>query len=528
MKPLYPRITSTCLSLCLGLLLTACASLPESPPRIESHTLTQTSNSQLGKKIQLAQQNHPGKSGFHLLPNGVDALLARLVLAEKAEFSLDVQYYIWHRDLAGALFAQAMLRAADRGVRVRILLDDVGARANDQTLLTLESHPNIQIRLFNPVASRSFRNLSMLLDFSRVNRRMHNKAFIADNQAAIIGGRNIGDEYFDAPGEVVFGDLDVLSVGKVVPEVSRSFDLFWNAPQSLPIAVVSQSEVAPADNQALKTLQTELSAQLQKQRDTPYITTSKTQLELAISSGDLPLIWGDAKILYDSPDKITQAPEITEGTLLHQLGSADLNIQNQLLIVSPYFIPGKVGVAWLQSLSARGVKVTILTNSLAATDVAAVHAGYQKYRKDLLKAGVTLYELKPDASRQTEKKKPDDDHMIGSSRASLHAKVLAIDRSKVFIGSLNLDPRSVKLNTEIGVLCSSPQLTEQIVDTLEKNIANVAWKVELRKQDTGNSHLVWIEQGSAGTLEQNEDPKVGSWRKFSVWLLQWLPIESQL
>jgi putative cardiolipin synthase len=512
----------------LSLLLAGCASLPDHTQREESYAIAKAGTSELAQKIRTARENHPGKSGFHLLKGGVDALLARLTLAEKAEFSLDVQYYIWHPDLAGAVFAQAMLNAADRGVRVRILLDDIGARANDQTLLALDSHPNIEVRLFNPVASRSFRYLNMLLDFSRINRRMHNKAFIADNQAAIVGGRNIGDEYFDAPGAVVFGDLDVLTVGKVVPEISLSFDRFWNAPQSLPISILVTDKPDDAGHAPLARLQTDLSAYLNTQRNNPYITQAQTQFELALAQGDVPLEWGDAQLLYDVPDKIEQIPEQTTGHLLHQLSAVGPKIKDELLIVSPYFIPGKAGLAWLQGLSARGVKVTVLTNSLAATDVAAVHAGYQQYRRALLEAGVQLYELKPDISHHPHAPKSMISKLLANSRASLHAKVFALDRSAIFIGSLNLDPRSVLLNTEIGVLCSSKELSEDVVSGLEKSIADIAWKVEQRKQENGNSHLVWVEQGSAGTLEINAEPQVGSWRKLSVWLLQWLPIESQL
>ena len=225
--------------LVVTMLITGCASLPEQYERSDSFALQDTASTALGQAGREPLQDHPGQSAFRPLPGGVDALVARMVLAEAAERSLDVQYYIWHDDLTGRLFAHALLRAADRGVRVRILVDDVGTKANDEVLLSLDAHPQIEVRLFNPVASRTFRGLGMLSDFSRTNRRMHNKSFVADNQRAVLGGRNIGDEYFEAHGEVAFGDLDVLTLGPVVAEVSEAFDLFWNAPMSIPIGALT-------------------------------------------------------------------------------------------------------------------------------------------------------------------------------------------------------------------------------------------------------------------------------------------------
>ncbi|HEX2979672.1 MAG TPA: phospholipase D-like domain-containing protein, partial [Anaerolineaceae bacterium] len=267
------------------LLVSGCASLPANIERSETHALSGTETTRLGQIAEVMLRAHPGESGFLPLRSGVDALLARMVLAEAAERSLDVQYYIWHNDLTGRFFANALLRAADRGVRVRILLDDVGARVKDETLLSLDSHPNIEIRLFNPVASRSFRSISMLTDFSRVNRRMHNKTFIADNQRAILGGRNIGNEYFEAQGDVTFGDLDVLTVGRGVDEVSGAFDRFWNALASIPVSALLARSGEPA---SLDALRKELAAFVEAQRDNPYVTSSKSRLAEMIEA-DLDL-----------------------------------------------------------------------------------------------------------------------------------------------------------------------------------------------------------------------------------------------
>ena len=505
------------------LLVNGCASLPADIERSESYALRDTETTRLGQVGQAMLKAHPGESGFLPLRNGVDALVMRMALAEAAERSLDVQYFIWHDDLSGRFFANALLRDADRGVRVRVLLDDVGSGANDENLLSLDAHPNIEIRLFNPVASRSFRGLGMLADFSLLNRRMHNKSFIADNQRAILGGRNIGDEYFEAQSEVAFGDLDVLTVGRSVSDVSDAFDQYWNAPASIPIpALLGRSgEIAGLDD-----LRATLAAFVEAQRDSPYATRARTQLAVRRAAGTDGLFWGKARLLYDDPAKITRAPEDTRGHLLPQFADLRSQIEKELLIVSPYFIPGESGVAVLRGLVKRGVRVTVLTNSLAATDVAAVHAGYQRYRMDLLEAGVRLYELRPGAIEHEREKRGKGG--VSGSRASLHAKTFVFDRRGVFIGSLNLDPRSIQLNTEIGLVCESAPLAEELAGTLEQKIDAIAWRLERIVDASGDARMVWVETGAEGVRQRTEEPEVGFWRSFSVWFLGLLPIESQL
>jgi putative cardiolipin synthase len=505
------------------LLVGSCASIPENIERSESHALSGTETTWLGRMAQPLLKAHPGESGFLPLRSGVDALLARMVLAEAAERSLDVQYYIWHTDLTGRFFANALLRAADRGVRVRVILDDVGVRADDEILLSLDAHPNIEIRLFNPVATRSFRNLGMLTDFSRVNRRMHNKSFIADNQRAILGGRNIGDEYFEAQSEVAFGDLDVMTAGRAVSDVSDAFDRYWNAPATIPVSGLLGRSGETANLDALRTT---LAAFIEAQRDSPYVKRSKSQWEEMLAAGNKGLFWGKAHLLYDDPAKITRAPEDTEGHLLPQFANLGSKVNKELLIISPYFIPGKMGVAWLDGLVKRGVRVTVLTNSLAATDVGAVHAGYQQYREAMLEAGVRLYEIKPDAI-EYEREKPGKSGISGS-RASLHAKTFVFDRRSVFIGSLNLDPRSIQLNTEIGLVCESAPLAEELAGSVEQNLDKIAWRLERKVDESGGAHIVWVETDAKGIRQRTEEPEVSAWRKFSVWFLGLLPIESQL
>lgn len=510
-------IRALTIAACLG--MAACSSLPTNIPVQLSYAVSDSADTRLARFSQpLTQELQPDQSGFRQLGDGTEALLARLALAEMADKALDVQYYIWRDDLTGRHFANALLKAADRGVRVRVILDDIGANADDDVLAAIDLHPNIEIRLFNPVASRTFRGLSMLGDFSRTNRRMHNKAMIADNQAAIVGGRNIGDEYFDASGDVAFGDLDLISVGPVVRQVSDSFDRYWNSRSVMPIAALHTVDAAQ-----LAQLRTDLAAFIHEQRQSPYVQQSLRYLDEKIAAGPDTLFRGQAFVLYDDPAKISQSPENIEGSLITQFSRLGGSIQHELFIISPYFIPGDQGVAWLRGLAQRGVAITILTNSLAASDVSAVHAGYRRYRQQLLQAGIRLYELKPGAvERASELKK----HRVGASRASLHAKTFIFDRSAVFIGSLNLDPRSIQLNTEVGIVCINADMAQQLDQRLRQNLDHIAWRVQLSPDDKGR--LSWHETGSDGDTVYHDEPQTSVWRRMSVWFVGLLPLESQL
>ncbi|MDR5836803.1 phospholipase D family protein [Caballeronia sp. LZ034LL] len=506
------------------LLLGACASLPPQAGRVQTQAFTDTAGTSLGRAFSTSEQAHPGDNAFHLLPNGMDALIARVILSERAERSLDLQYYIWHDDLTGREMAASIMRAADRGVRVRLLLDDLGTNADDRFLLALASHPNIQVRLFNPVANRTFKKLGSAMEFFRVNRRMHNKAIIADNQAAILGGRNIGDEYFGASSTVAFGDLDVLVHGPVVRDVSDAFDLYWNSAAAYPIEhLVGRS----ADPDALRSYRDKLEAYLLAERHSPYVAQVRQRMADVLQAHDEAFSWGKATLLYDDPAKITRAPGDSEGHLMSQFKALDFAPGKDMLIVSPYFVPRSEGVQWLRSMTARGVHVTVLTNSLAATDVAAVHAGYQRYRRDMLEAGVTLYELKPVTSNNEDKMQKQS--TFGSSKASLHAKTYVFDRTRIFIGSMNLDPRSVQLNTEIGVYCESAQAATEVADGIGKQIDRIAWRVEWQDDGAGHQRMVWIDTAADGTTRVlNAEPEVSTLKRAGIWMLGLLPIESQL
>jgi putative cardiolipin synthase len=512
-------------SLILAVLLAigGCATLPVDYERTETAALQDTESTALGKDAQTAMKQHEGLNGFRPIPDGVDAMLMRLSLARSAERSLDMMYYIWKPDLVGRLLGAAVLRAADRGVRVRILLDDLGTNADDNVLMSLDAHPEIEIRLFNPVASRAFRMLGALGDFGRVNRRMHNKAFIADNQRAVLGGRNIGDEYFGAHAEMDYGDLDVAITGPVVNKISSSFDEYWNSPVVYPIKALTGRG---GDNVSLDTLRSQLEAYVESERDSPYAQALRSEAGVAEIGRLDKLYWGQAHLVYDDPAKVTRDSTVTEGRLLPQLEALGLAPKKEIFIVSPYFVPGDAGVAWLAGLAGKGVRVTVLTNSLASNDVTAVHSGYKRYRDALVDGGVRLYELRPEAIKY--KRKDDREHSLQGSRASLHAKTFVFDRRAIFIGSMNLDPRSIALNTEIGVVCDNPAMSETLLGRVEPRLDEIAWRLERDTDETGRKRLVWVEKDKNGVRRLTAEPQVSAWRQLGVWFLGVLPIESQL
>ncbi len=509
--------------LVLAALLAGCASLPAPLQQIPSTALSDTGATRLGRATAPAAAAHPGKTGAYALPDGREAFAARYLLAQTAERSLDLQYYIWRSDTSGGLMAQAVLEAADRGVRVRLLLDDVNTGGFDTTLATLEAHPNIEVRLFNPFASRNWRAAAYLTDFSRLNRRMHNKSFTADNQVSVVGGRNIGDEYMGIEVPVEFTDLDVVLAGAVVPEISASFDAYWNSPSAYPAASLLPA-ASPDEIAAVRSAWDGLRA---SPLAAAYLATvHEMQLVRNAAAGTVPLEWVPARLVHDDPAKVLHPPERKETHMLPHLEAALGVPQRELILVSPYFVPGKQGAQALVDMAARGVNVTVLTNSLAATDVGPVYAGYVKYRSELLRAGVRLYELKRGSLPMGEQDKPRERHGIGgstggSSGASLHAKTFGVDRSRVYVGSLNLDPRSIRLNTEMGVVLESPALAGRLARVVEAEVPANAYELRLAP----NGSVVWIERTGAGEITHNRTPETGVMRLLGVGLMMLLPIE---
>jgi cardiolipin synthase C len=510
---IFTATTSHCSRLLMVLISTIILAACQTPPPImwDSSTaldMEMANQTKLGLAIATGRAAHADKSGIYTLGESRNAFASRMLLAGSAEQSLDLQYYIWRKDITGTLLLKALLDAAERGVRVRLLLDDMNDNELEPLLLALNSHNNVQIRLFNPFIYRSFRIIDYITAFSRVNRRMHNKSFTVDNTVTIVGGRNIGDEYFGASDDLMFSDVDVLAIGPVVADVSTDFDRYWASESSFPLEAII--EETAADSSLLE--QTAAQVKESTQAADFFDALEKDTAINALLQQDLSLVWAATYLISDDPAKGVGKSE-PEDLLSVRLSKVIGTTDSHLTIVSSYFVPTKAGAEALANLAKSGIKVTILTNSLEATDVAAVHAGYAKYRKQLVAAGVQLFEMRAGEQHTNMA-------MFGSSAASLHAKTFAIDSKRIFIGSFNFDPRSANLNTELGFVIESPELTKK----MEQAFADApehAYRVML----TDQGDLYWLEQKDGEEVRYDKEPNTSWWVRFGVSLLAIFPIE---
>jgi len=511
---------------CAGTLLTilslaACGGLPQGGERTASTAMKGNNGTALAGAVRPRVAGQPGQSGLHALADGRDAIAARLVLADAAQRSLDVQYYIWNKDLVGKVLIERLLRAADRGVRVRLLLDDLGTAPSDEVLLAIDSHPNIEVRMFNPVAMRSPRLLGIVTGIGRLNKRMHNKSFTVDGQVSIVGGRNIGDEYFGADEAMNYADMDVAIIGPVVKQVSNEFDLYWNHPASIPIASLSRQNTTPEEFAAKRAA---LAAYRETAGQSEYVEDVRhSEFARQLRSRDISFSWGRATIVNDNPDKVLTSSSKAETHLAPQLREVVDKTKRELFLVSPYFVPGKQGVELLAGVRQRGSRVVVITNSLASTDGVPVHSKYKLYRKALLQAGVELYELKPTAGALHERGSGGLRGPTGSGSAGLHAKTFAFDRRIAFVGSYNLDPRSSKLNTEMGVLFECPGFAKRLPEKTERDIDHNAYRVEL----VGN-RLEWLTREGNNQVRFETEPETSLLKRIKVSILSCLPIEGLL
>ena len=510
--------------LCL-LALGGCASLPDNTQRTESLHYTDTDDTRMGQVVEKRAPAHAeGESGYLVLGNGLDAFVARAVLAQMAERSIDTQYYMLHGDEVGTLFANELLKAANRGVRVRLLLDDIDEGNRDFNIAIYDSHPNIEVRLFNPFARNTGRTMQYITGFGKQTRRAHNKSFTVDNQATILGGRNIGDEYFDHDDNLAFADMDVLAIGPVAKQVSRSFDEYWNSPLSYPITSLVDREPTEADLQAGLQRMAAFEADMQ---DSSYLQRlDNSDLSNQLRDRTIKFIWGEGKVYADPPEKLSQSTGDKDFQMWSQVKPYMAVAQQEVVILSPYFVPGKSGVAFVKQLTDRGVRVRILTNSLASTDVSIVHAGYSRYRKDMLRAGAELYELNQITGKGN--RRAWSRGKIERARSSLHAKAFTVDRQTVFIGSLNLDARSVVQNTEIGVVIDSPEIAAGLAQSFDDNIDEVAFRLTLENDEYGYGSLRWHGMVDGEPVTFEKDPHTTFWRRFGVGFMRLLPIESQI
>ncbi|MCG7348703.1 phospholipase D family protein [Sphingomonas sp. ACRSK] len=508
--------------------------LPPNPKNPSSRIIADVADTALARGAAKESASHPSASGIKLLADAREAFAARVALARAAERSLDLQYYIWHGDRSGTLLLEAVHAAAERGVRVRLLLDDNGISGLDAVLAALDAHPNIEVRLFNPFRIRWPKPIGYITEFSRLNRRMHNKSFTADNSVTIVGGRNIGDEYFGAADGGLFADLDALAIGPIVAEVSDDFDRYWCCGSSYPAARILPGVRKDQRRRLRKRasiVERDPSAKryVQALRDLPLVHQ--------LVEGHLALEWAEVRMLSDDPAKALGS--VHERALLSEKLSAALETaKSELGLISSYFVPGRRGCRTFGKLAREGVAVSVLTNAYEATDVGIVHAGYAPYRKRLLQAGVRLFEMRREARAAPRRRERRRGVRLGvasnfrgsgtgstaalrSGASTLHAKTFTVDRERLFIGSFNLDPRSVALNTELGFIIESSVLAAQVADVFADQVAHLAYEVRIGE----DGELIWIEENGGERRVHHQEPGMRLIPRLALAAAAKLPIE---
>ncbi|MFD1438796.1 phospholipase D family protein [Acinetobacter terrae] len=518
--------TAVLLSCSLIVGIPACTTLPKQTPQpIEYAFDTETKQTSLAQIILPLREQNPNLTGYHVLYDPLEALAARIHLIDKAEKTLDLQYYIWDNDKIGSLALHSIIKAADRGVKVRLLMDDNNAKKMEGIYLALDQHKNIDVRLYNPYRFRHYRAMDMVLDLKRINRRMHNKSFIADNQIALIGGRNMSNQYYNVSDSYQFSDVDVMLVGSASDEIVHSFDEYWNDDYAFPVKQIVNPRHYALRFESLKQQLEQHSQNISVQNYLDLATRSHAFENWLNSS--IQFDWVKAEIVSDSPSKIRSKAK-KEQHLNFQLLNRLKKPEQSVDIISAYFVPEKKGEKMLSELAQNNIQVRVLTNSFKANDVFLVHAFYGKYRKNLLKDNVELYEflsvpetenLNANTEEIAEKAKVS---LKGLSRSSLHAKLMAIDQKQVFIGSFNFDPRSAYLNTEIGVLLDSPNLARAVHQTMDQNLSKYAYKLVLN----ANNKINWKIKRQDGSIKTYfKEPKMKWWQKAGVKIISWLPLE---
>ncbi len=475
----------------------------------------------------VTQVQSPTKSGFMLIHNGVDALASIIYLSNVAEKSLDLQYWSFHQDSSGKLVMYHLLKAADRGVRVRLLLDDFFVGGGNANFDTLARHPNIEVKLYNPISRRKWlRSFSMLINFKIANRRMHNKVFIADNRVAIVGGRNVGDAYYMAKKRFFYRDLDLLAIGSVVQEVSASFDAYWNAKWAVDIKKINKRIIFTIIYRNKRRQLVQHYTQMKKSRYWHHLRQSTIVRKL--QNADQHFVWAVYKVLYDPPSKVRRFRKRNKHYIEYAMTQHMKQAHSSIKIISPYFVPQWSGMRWIKQLRKKGVDISVLTNSFAANDFSLSHGAYQRYRIELLKSGVKLYEFKRGALKETRKK---ISWLKKKPASYLHAKSIIIDDRFVYVGSVNYSPRSKRLNTEISIMIDSRVIAAKLKETFAtlSNNSN-SYQLSLKRDyqnfeyddDEKIYQIVW------GTKNRTTEPEVGFLKHLSISLLSLLPIENLL
>ena len=514
--------------LALAAALSGCSSLPPRQEQIPTSALADTADTPLGVLAAASlDEAGPGESGFRLLPTGDFAMDGRLALARRAVRSLDVQYYHLHNDSVGLQFLRELRDAAGRGVRIRLLVDDLYTGGEDELFRSFAAVPNVEVRLFNPLPSRGGsvgpRIVASLHEFSRINLRMHNKLFIADNRFSISGGRNMAEEYFMRSSEANFIDMDVIAAGPVVREQSQVFDRYWNSSVVYSVQeVVAAMAPAVADSASVERFDEMVTAAPPEFLPQTSDPLGRVSVDFELSAGRMALHYATAQVFADTPYKGTlRNPGDTLSTVNRSVLEELATARSSILIASPYFIPGKAGMKYLQDAIARKLRVSVLTNGVGATDEKLVYWRYSKYRLEMLKIGVLLYEVSPTLAHEVGLF-----GAFGLSFRRLHAKVAVIDRQRLFIGSMNFDPRSAWSNTESGLMVESPQLANQVADLLNEN--GNAGIYRLRLAADGET-IEWVALGNDGREHAvTEEPDHNWLERLKLWLIGPLASEELL
>jgi putative cardiolipin synthase len=518
------------IALMLAVALTACSSLPTSTnvAKTYSTAFDHPEQTQLGRLYLEASRKHHALSGFYILNNGLDGLAERLQLIDQAQAALDLQYYIFRQDRSGRLVTAHLLAAAERGVKIRILVDDGATVDGDEQLLTLAAHPNIQVRVFNPLRYRGHDNLARVMEISthksHLDYRMHNKLFVADAAVALVGGRNIGDEYFQIDPQGQFGDDDVVGIGPVVKKLTEKFDLFWNSDHAVPAQNVEPERVTLQNLDVLKTSLTAYRQEVEQNK-----TLFAAGLEHRAIPGIAAMKWAVAQVVCDSPDKRDVEDDKLAGTLIYEpVVRAAAAAKSEVLIVTPFFVPGEEGLKLFQDLQTRHVAVRALTNSLESTPQLPAHAGYAHYRRSMLKLGVQLYEVR--ATLGSAKGSGESKNLVHYGTYGLHAKQYIFDRQRIFLGSMNFDQRSMHINTEIGLIIDSPELARQEAERFERLISPAdSYRVQLKVDPaTQVESLVWSTLEDGKQKDYDTEPSHDHGRKLKEELMTILPLDSEL
>ena len=537
--PLFERLSAHATAVVASVLLVAvqllgCAALPPGAKyeKQSSTAYAHPEDTRIARALAASAATHAGSSAFRMISRGTDGFALRMQLIDGAEHALDLQYFIFHQDHTGQIITEALLRAADRGVQLRVLVDDGAIEPGDGRIRLLAAHPDIEVRVFNPFAYRGesafLRGVEFMFNHRRLDFRMHNKLMIADNAGALIGGRNIGDEYFQVDPQGQYADDDLFVYGRTVQQLSARFDSYWNSALAIPVEALAGGRPTAAQ---LATYRAELSVAHQRAQDAgaSYMHDAASGEPLSgILNGELPMVWAPAQVICDAPDKLHDHYDTVRGPFVYEsVAQAVAAVQTELLIISPYFVPTPMESQVVENLRQQKVRVGILTNSLESTTELSAHAGYQRHRTELLRAGVELHEVR--AAPENTRGSGESAALTRYGNYGLHAKLYALDRTKLFIGSMNFDQRSAWLNTEVGLIIDSSELTLQAVSRYDAmtQLGN-AYEVLLQPDSGGHLRVVWRTRVGDRIIVTAHEPSHSAWRIIEDDLLQLLPVDDEL